>query len=812
MSITAGQRALLRFLQRQGTMAAADTGKFEELSAADPAALPEVLEREGVITERELASLLSTTLRLRVIDLAAFPLDQQVARVLRESIATKYEVIPVGLEEGTVEVAMVNPLDQEAVKAIEFNTGRRVKAAVATRQEIRDALAHCYRLQESLDQFLQNIPDEGKVSITELVDDGGDLKQLAGESQLPPVVRLADMLLIEGIKNRASDIHVEPSGDKMKVRYRIDGMLEEGFAFPKWVQNALTGRLKVMAKLDIADRRTPQDGRVQVRHGDRVVDLRVSSLPTHHGEKITMRILDSSRAVTELDRLGFEDVELKRLREAGKKPQGMVLVTGPTGSGKTTTLYALIREIQSPSINVVTIENPIEYQLRGISQVEINEKQGLNFAGVLRSVLRQDPDVILVGEIRDAETAMIACQAAQTGHLVLSTVHTNDAAATVTRLIDLGIEPFAVASSLAAIVAQRLVRRVCQECSAPYTPTEEQIRQLALPPNVSTLRYGKGCPACRESGYVGRVGLYEVVPVTPALAKLIEGQASESAIRQQARAQGCRTLFEDATAKLLAGLTTPDEVLRVVRLSDGNRCPSCRAEVADEFSICPHCSTTLRLSCTGCSKPFTAGWVSCPYCGAPPPLARAAQPPQPAAPQPQPAAAPPPPAAEPPRQAAAPVAPATGDLQPAPRPVVARSFKALVVDDQPDIRNIVRMALERSGLGLTVITAQDGVEALALVEVERPDIVLLDISMPGMDGFEVCSRIRADLRTAFLPVLMLTAHDAPEFVAKGFSAGTDDYVVKPFRRDDLVARVRRMLERTYGRGEAAASPDAAPAA
>jgi type IV pilus assembly protein PilB len=803
MGLTAAQRALLRFLQRQGTMAVADNGKFEELAAADPSALPEVLEREGVITERDLATLLSTTLRVRVLDLASFPLDQQIARVLRESIATKYEVIPIALEEGTVEVAMVNPLDQEALKAIEFNTGRRVKTAVATRQEIRDALAHCYRLQESLDQFLQNIPDEGKVSITDLIDDGADLKRLAGESELPPVVRLADMLLIEGIKTGASDIHVEPSGDKMKVRYRIDGMLEDGFSFPKWVQNALIGRLKVMAKLDIADRRTPQDGRVQVRHADKVVDLRVSSLPTHHGEKITMRILDSTRAVTELDRLGFQDIELKRMRDAGKKPQGMILVTGPTGSGKTTTLYALIREIQSSSINVVTIENPIEYQLRGISQVEVNEKQGLTFAGVLRSVLRQDPDVILVGEIRDAETASIACQAAQTGHLVLSTVHTNDAAATVTRLVDLGIEPFVAASSLTLLASQRLVRRVCADCSTPYTPTEEQIHQLRLPANVSTLRHGKGCATCRESGYSGRIGLYEVVPVTPAVGKLIEGQASESAIRQQARVQGCRTLFEDATAKLLAGLTTVDEVLRVVQLSEGNRCPSCRAEVADEFSVCPHCSTTLRLMCVGCNKPLTAGWVSCPYCGAPPPRARAAQPPAPAVAAPAPTMAAPPQAAAPARH-----------LAPAPRSPVSRSYKALVVDDQPDIRNIVRMALERSGLGLNVITAQDGHEALALVEVERPDIVLLDISMPGMDGFEVCRRLRADLHTAFLPVLMLTAHDAPEFISKGFAAGTDDFVVKPFRRDDLIARVRRMIERTYGRGEAdAAGPStAAPAA
>ena len=793
MSLNAAQRALLRFLQRHGTMVAGDEGKFEELAAVEPCALPELLEREGVITERNLATLLSTTLRMRVIDLASFPLDQQVARVLRESIATKYEVVPVALEEGTVEVVMANPLDQEALKAIEFNTGRRVRASVATRQEIRDALAHCYRLQESLDQFLQNIPDEGRVSITELTDEGADLKRLAGESELPPVVRLADLLLIEGIKTGASDIHVEPAGDAVKVRYRIDGMLEEAFAFPKWVQSALTGRLKIMAKLDIADRLKPQDGRVQVRHGEKVVDLRVSTLPTHHGEKITMRILDATRSVTALDRLGFQDVELKRMREAGKKPQGMILVTGPTGSGKTTSLYAVIREIQTPSINVVTIENPIEYQLGGISQVEINEKQGLGFAGVLRSVLRQDPDVILVGEIRDHETATIACQAAQTGHLVLSTVHTNDAAATVTRLIDLGIEPFVAASSLTLLASQRLVRRICPECTAPYKPTEDEIRQLGLPADVSTLRRGTGCTSCRQSGYAGRIGLYEVVPITPTIAKLIEAGGSESAIRQQARAQGCRTLFEDATMKLLAGLTTVDEVFRVVQLDEGTRCPSCRAEVADEFTVCPHCSTTLRLTCTGCNKPLTVSWISCPYCGAPPPRSHSVGSQHPAvAPAVQPEAA----------------------GGPRPRPGAARSYKALVVDDQLDARNIVRMTLERARLGLTVITAQDGPEALALVDVERPDIVLLDVSMPGMDGFEVCQRLRADLRTAFLPVLMLTAHDSAEFITKGFAAGTDDYVAKPFRREDLIARVRRMLERTYGRdvAEPAQAPTAVPTA
>jgi type IV pilus assembly protein PilB len=578
------------------------------------------------------------------------------------------------------------------------------------------------------------------------------------------------------VKGGASDVHVEPGTDAVIVRYRIDGILEEAFRFPKWVQQALIGRLKVMAKLDITERRVPQDGRIQIRYQDHLVDLRVSSLPTQHGEKITFRILDSTRAVQHLDRLGLDPVNLKRLREAGRRPQGMILVTGPTGSGKSTTLYALIREIFSPSINIVTIENPVEYQLKGISQVEINEKQGLTFAGVLRSVLRQDPDVILVGEIRDQETAHIACQAAQTGHLVLSTLHTNDWASTVTRLVDLGIEPFALASSLNLIVAQRLVRRVCPSCSATFTPTEDVLAPLRLEPGRGEFRHGMGCQACRQSGYAGRLGVYEVVPITPAIGKLIEAGAGESALRQQARAEGCTMLLEDALQKLTTGVTTPDEVLRVVQVNvTAPRCPGCQKEIAEEYAACPHCGHVLRARCGTCAKPLNTEWVTCPYCGGKPEKMGAA---------------------------AARAAEAAPAFQ-------KRTFKALVVDDQPDLRHLVRLALERSDLGLTVITAQDGNEALSLVDIERPDVVILDVAMPGMDGFEVCRRLRADIRTTFVPILMLTANDSADYVTQGFSAGSDDYITKPFRREDLVARVRRMIVRTYGRDSI---PDAAAGA
>ncbi len=770
-----GQRALLRCLQREGKIAAEDVARLDKDAQEKGVSVAEVLEAEGIITEKDLAVFLATTLRLRLIDLTSYPFDPQMARELKEPIAIRYKVVPIRLDEASIEVATANPLDIEALKAVEFATGKRVHALVATRQEIHDALAHVYRLQESLDQFLQHVPDES-VTLNELRDEGNDLRTIAREAELPPVVKLADLILIEGIKSRASDVHIEPGTDAVAVRYRIDGILEESFRFPKWVQNALIARLKVMAKLDITERRVPQDGRIQLRYADRIVDLRVSSLPAQHGEKITLRILDATTGIKALDRLGFNAVDLQRMRDAIRKPEGLILVTGPTGSGKTTTLYALLREKLSPNLNIVTIENPIEYQLKGINQVEVNDKQGLTFAGVLRSVLRQDPDVILIGEIRDAETAQIAMQAAQTGHLVLSTVHTNDATAAVTRLIDLGVEPFVVASTMHLIVAQRLVRRVCQSCCEPYEPSEDSRRLLRLDDAaVAQLRRGKGCAACRQTGYAGRNGVYEVMPISPAMTKLIEANATESVIRQQARNEGFTSVVESAREKLLSGLTTPEEVLRVVQVNDYTpRCPGCEREIEEDYTVCPHCSAILRAMCRECGKPLTVGWTSCAYCGASTSDVAAGE-------------------------------EASGDASE--NGGRRRSYKALVVDDNAAIREIVRLTIERSQLSLSVVLAEDGAQALAAAAADRPDVVILDLQMPGMDGFEVCRRLRSDVRTAFVPVLMLSAQTGEESITKGFAAGADDYVTKPFRRQDLLTRIRRMLERTYGKG-AVTSEDA----
>jgi len=781
-----GRRSLLRFLQRQGRLSAADALRLEQLAGRADISLTETLEREGVIDERDLAVLLADTLRLPLIDLAAIAIDPQLTRAVKETLAAKYEIVPVRLEDGVITVATANPLDLDALRAVEFATGKRTQAAVATRLEIRDALTHAYRLEESLDQFLKNVPDAEPLMVSELKEESSDLRLIAQNAELPPVVRLVDLILLEGIKNGASDIHLEPLTNGVVVRYRIDGILEEGFRLPKWVQSPLTARFKVLAKLDITERRVPQDGRIQVRYKDGSIDLRVSSLPVNHGEKITLRILDARRAVRRLEELGFSDLDLGRLRDAARRPEGLILVTGPTGSGKTTTLYALIQEIHTGAKNIVTIENPIEYQLPGINQVEVHEKQGLTFASVLRSTLRQDPDVILVGEIRDQETAQIAIQAAQTGHLVLSTLHTNDAASTVTRLLDLGVEPYAIANSLNLVVAQRLVRRVCPGCSSPYVPDEEARRLLRFD-DGQEFRRGSGCAQCRQSGYSGRLAVYELLPVVGALAKAIEASGGgEAALRQRARAEGYPALIDDAMTKLRLGTTTAEEVLRVIQVAELKpSCPECTREIDEGFVACPHCGHALRSNCDGCGKPMTASWSACPYCGRKSAAAQVA-PPVEAPPELSPAAV----ASPPPAAASREIAPVSAE---------PRTFKALVVDDDPDLRRIVRMTLERSDLGLTVITAQDGPEALALAEIERPDIVILDLSMPNMDGFSVCRKLRSDVRTAFVPVMMLTAEGSEESVSRGFQAGTDDYVVKPFRREDLLARLRRMIERTYGR-------------
>jgi type II secretory ATPase GspE/PulE/Tfp pilus assembly ATPase PilB-like protein/ActR/RegA family two-component response regulator len=565
-------------------------------------------------------------------------------------------------------------------------------------------------------------------------------------------VKIVNLCLNDALVRGASDVHIEPGPNVMQVRFRVNGVLEDVLEVPKWAQNSVIARLKIMAKLDITERRVPQDGNLRARCGDKQIDLRVSSLPTPHGEKIVIRVLNPESGVRAIDAIGLSDRDLAVVRQMIEAPEGILLVTGPTGSGKTTTLYSMLKAIATPEINIVTVEDPIEYNIAGITQVHVNEKQGLTFASALRSLLRQDPDVILVGEIRDRETAQIAFQAAHTGHLVLSTVHTNDAASTLTRLLELGVERHVLASSLIGVVAQRLVRTICPLAAAGKP-------------------HGKDCPACRGSGFAGRTGVYEVLRMTPAIVREIENKASETTLRTLAVGDGMTLLRNDALAKIAAGITTNEEAARVVQIEDVvPHCPTCGQEVDDRFTVCPYCLGALKQNCPVCNAALRPEWKACPFCG--PTLASSA-PVSPAAPSPQ----------QDTRYA-------SGGSIDVPR--------VLIVDDTEELRSLVRMTIERAISPVRCIEAANAFEALGVVEMEKPHAIVLDVMMPGLDGFEFCKRLRAKVDTALIPVIMLTSCSDSESKETAFLAGTDDYLTKPFQRPELVARVRRLLERTYG--------------
>ncbi|HVN87293.1 MAG TPA: ATPase, T2SS/T4P/T4SS family [Candidatus Binatia bacterium] len=762
------QSALITLLVRSGLVSSevAQNATAEIAAKAKDLSIIEWLARNNIAGEEELAQALAAQLRLPYMNLAAQSLDQNVVNLVREEVAMRHKIVPLRSSEEGLLVATANPLDREALRAVEFATRQRVRVTVATPTAVRDALRHAYHLDQALNEYLQGVPDEGELPVAELSDEPTNVQSLMRGTAMPPVIKLTNLILLDGIRNGASDVHIEPGASEVRVRYRIDGLLEESFRLPKWVQDPLIARCKVMSKLDITERRVPQDGRIRLLHREAMIDLRVSSLPTQFGEKLTMRILDPRSAPSGLDVFGLSTRDLECIRRALRRPEGMVLVTGPTGSGKTTTLYGMLAELISPTRNIVTIENPIEYQLHGVNQVEINEKQGLTFAGTLRSILRQDPDVILVGEIRDAETAEIALRAAQTGHLVLSTLHTNDSVSTVTRLLDLGIEPFMLASSLHLIMAQRLVRRTCEHCGEAYQPDAAKLSSMRLS-DGGTFRRGKGCNACRRSGYSGRLAVFEVMPITRRMASLIESKAPEGSFRALACDEGMRLLAADAAEKAATGLTTIEEVLRVVDVADDRKiCPSCRCPVEETFAVCPQCATQLRQTCRSCGGRLQKEWNVCPYCATVRGVTGA------------PSAAP----------------PNGKGTEAEPR----RQFRALIVDDEGDFRDLLSMTLTRSGLGITVSVATCGADAVAQAEADPPDLILLDVMMPEMDGFTVCERLRSNVRTAFVPIIMLTALDDPRNRARGFLAGTDDYLGKPFNRSELIARVRRLIQRTYG--------------
>jgi len=517
------------------------------------------LVKTGAISEKAFAEFLSQIYQVPAVDLDELEPDENSIELIPSEVATKFQVVPVKREGRTLTVAMANPDNIFAIDDIKFITGLEVRPVVATETAIKRAIDRFYDSADSLAEVMKDMEEDFEI----VEDTEEDLGLAEAQSEDAPVVKLVNSLITDAVNKGASDIHIEPFEKKLRVRYRIDGVLHEMMSPPYKMKGAITSRLKIMAELDIAEKRIPQDGRIKIRIGNKKIDLRVSTLPTIFGEKIVMRILDKSNLQIDLTKLGFQPEALEKFLNAIESPYGMVLVTGPTGSGKTTTLYSALNRINLPDRNIMTAEDPVEYNLDGINQVNVHEEIGLTFASALKAFLRQDPNIVMVGEIRDLETASIAVKAALTGHLVLSTLHTNDAPSTINRMIDMGIEPFLVASSVNLILAQRLVRKLCPKCKKKEMIHPEAMRELGIESEEPFEIYEPvGCPACNDTGYAGRVGLYEVMPISESIREMILDRASSSEIRDQAIKEGMITLRKDGILKIKEGITSLEEVLK----------------------------------------------------------------------------------------------------------------------------------------------------------------------------------------------------------------------------------------------------------
>jgi type IV pilus assembly protein PilB len=553
-------------LVRENLISLQQLQKAQEEQRKTGGRIGSLLVKQGAIAEGDLTNFLSKQYGVPAISLKDFDVDDEVVKLIPKNIAEKHQVVPVNRAGSSLIIAMSDPSNIFAIDEIKFHTGYNVEPVVASEQAIREAIDRYYAEKgPSYDELIQGF-DDSEVSIIE-AEDGEDIVDLEKSAGEAPVVKLVNLILLDAIKKGASDIHVEPYEKDFRVRFRIDGVLYEVMKPPQKLKSAIISRLKIMSELDISERRLPQDGRIKLKLGrGKEMDFRVSVCPTLFGEKVVLRLLDKSNLQLDMTKLGFEEAQMKDFMEAIDRPYGMVLVTGPTGSGKTTTLYSALSKLNEVSWNISTAEDPVEFNFFGINQVQMHEEIGLNFAAALRSFLRQDPDIIMVGEIRDFETAEIGVKAALTGHLVLSTLHTNDAPSTVNRLLNMGVEPFLVTASVNLILAQRLARKICSECKQPIETNVKALIDLGVKSDVAQklqMYKGSGCRTCSNTGYKGRIAIYEVMPFTEPLKELVLQGASTAEVKAEAIRGGMKSLRMSGIEKLVAGITTVEEVLRV---------------------------------------------------------------------------------------------------------------------------------------------------------------------------------------------------------------------------------------------------------
>ena len=563
--MTSNDDYILEILENMGLITREQAVSARNLAQEEDEGVMEILAREGVVAKLDMLKALASQFGMETITLQGLDISREVLDMVPGDVAQRYKVVPVFKNENVLTVALGNPLDVDTLDGLRYVLKANVEGVVAPPEEIEKAIANYYgRAVGAVEGMLQEIT-EGTLALPDDVQ-----QQLIADAEVSesdaPIIKLVSLIIMEAFRSRASDIHLEPMPKKFRVRYRVDGVLHEVESPPKRLQSAIISRVKIMANMSIAEKRVPQDGRIQINVMGRDLDLRVSSIPTNHGESIVMRILDKSSIALGLPQLGFFADDQQVFERLITLSDGIILVTGPTGSGKTTTLYACLNTINKPDRKIITVEDPVEYQMTGINQVQVRADIGMTFSAALRSILRQAPNIIMIGEIRDMETAEIAVNASLTGHLVFSTLHTNDAPSAVTRLIDIGVKPFLVASSTRAIMAQRLVRRICEKCKEPFEAQETELRLLgpaAKQLASAQLFHGKGCADCKFTGYRGRLGIYEIFQIDDQVRNLIFEQVSSTELRVKARELGMRTLREDGLRKVVAGITTLAEVLRV---------------------------------------------------------------------------------------------------------------------------------------------------------------------------------------------------------------------------------------------------------
>ncbi len=725
-------------LQRALSEAQVIKGKKERLG--------HTVVRLGFASEQDVARALAAQLHLDYFDGPAIPVNDLLVSQIPAALAERNVLLPLRMEpDGTIVVVCADPTNVVAFDDVRLaSKARRVRPVVAPASLLEVAIRKAYGFDQRAGELIDAL-DEGAVD--------EDLEALAGVEDAP-VIRLAEGILADAVESRASDIHVEPGREETAVRYRIDGVLQRVMTVPRTATGALISRLKLMSGMDIAERRRPQDGRARFKGKGAEVDLRVSSLPSMHGEKIVIRILRKGAEQLELADVGFTPQQMQQVLTALERPQGLILITGPTGAGKTSTLYSFLGHLASERNNIITVEDPVEYELPGVNQTQVHERIDFTFAKALRTVLRQDPDIGMVGEIRDPETAELAMQASLTGHLVFSTLHTNDAPSAIVRLRDLGIPSYLIASSLTMVIGQRLGRAICTECGTEDVPDERMLNSLHLSPRDiedTTFRKGAGCQVCNQAGYKGRTGIFEIMSIDSTVREHVANQSSESSLRTAARRNGMQTLREDALDKAAAGITTLEEVLRTTTtdLVDAGACPVCAQDVADDFALCPWCGVDLRPnSCSRCDRHLELGWKVCPTCGTPP----------------------------------ADTAPKSRNAKPV----------LLVVDPDTSARSAVAVMVDSD---YKVVSAADGRGALEAVHHTPPDVVLLAVDLPDMDGYAVTSELRARPVTKDLPIVLMTDTVDPETAAAGVRAGADDHVTKPLDADVLLARLDAMRRR-----------------